>query len=268
MRPPRPPTSLYPAPSSCRLPGSRGPPLGQGANPGYHTLPRYPSQIPILSLKYRYVGPGLSPVKDQTQRNLGISLGTQGRRGKEFLTLLAVSFAGEVFYATSPEKFTFQEAANECRRLGARLATTGQLYLAWQGGMDMCSAGWLADRSVRYPISKARPNCGGNLLGVRTVYLHANQTGYPDPSSRYDAICYTGGFGLEAFRWGACHRNGDPEDEILEWGVGFYLLQGSTGYLNPMSWHPLFSWIPREARITAACSVPSPISSAQNWGET
>lgn len=105
---------------------------------------------------------------------------------------------GEVFYATSPEKFTFQEAASECRRLGARLATTGQLYLAWQGGMDMCSAGWLADRSVRYPISQARPNCGGNLLGVRTVYLHANQTGYPDPSSRYDAICYTGGP-----QWGA-----------------------------------------------------------------
>ncbi|XP_036211712.1 aggrecan core protein [Myotis myotis] len=103
----------------------------------------------------------------------------------------AEEMEGEVFYSTSPEKFTFQEAANECRRLGARLATTGQLYLAWQGGMDMCSAGWLADRSVRYPISKARPNCGGNLLGVRTVYLHANQTGYPDPSSRYDAICYT-----------------------------------------------------------------------------
>ncbi|XP_012930511.1 aggrecan core protein [Heterocephalus glaber] len=104
----------------------------------------------------------------------------------------AEEMEGEVFYATSPGKFTFQEAASECRRLGARLATTGQLYLAWQGGMDMCSAGWLADRSVRYPISKARPNCGGNLLGVRTVYLHANQTGYPDPSSRYDAICYTG----------------------------------------------------------------------------
>ncbi|XP_053437646.1 aggrecan core protein [Nycticebus coucang] len=104
----------------------------------------------------------------------------------------AEEMEGEVFYSTSPEKFTFQEAANECRRLGARLATTGQLYLAWQSGMDVCSAGWLADRSVRYPISKARPNCGGNLLGVRTVYLHANQTGYPDPSSRYDAICYTG----------------------------------------------------------------------------
>lgn len=101
--------------------------------------------------------------------------------------------AGKVFYATSPEKFTFQEAFDKCHSLGARLATTGELYLAWKDGMDMCSAGWLADRSVRYPISRARPNCGGNLVGVRTVYLNpANQTGYPHPSSRYDAICYSG----------------------------------------------------------------------------
>ncbi|XP_053318364.1 aggrecan core protein isoform X2 [Spea bombifrons] len=102
----------------------------------------------------------------------------------------AEEMQGEVFYATSPEKFTFQEAEQQCQRLGARLATTGELYLAWQTGMDVCSAGWLGDRSVRYPISIARPNCGGNLVGVRTVYLHPNQTGYPDPLSRYDAICY------------------------------------------------------------------------------
>uniref|UniRef100_A0A8C3PZB1 Aggrecan core protein n=1 Tax=Chrysolophus pictus TaxID=9089 RepID=A0A8C3PZB1_CHRPC len=105
----------------------------------------------------------------------------------------AEQMQGKVFYATSPEKFTFQEAFDKCHSLGARLATTGELYLAWKDGMDMCSAGWLADRSVRYPISRARPNCGGNLVGVRTVYLNpANQTGYPHPSSRYDAICYSG----------------------------------------------------------------------------
>ncbi|XP_039349352.1 aggrecan core protein [Mauremys reevesii] len=103
----------------------------------------------------------------------------------------AEEMQGEVFYATSPEKFTFQEATEKCLSLGTRLATTGELYLAWKGGMDVCSAGWLADGSVRYPISKARPNCGGNLVGVRTVYLHVNQTGYPHPHSRYDAICYT-----------------------------------------------------------------------------
>uniref|UniRef100_A0A8C5TIU1 Aggrecan core protein n=1 Tax=Malurus cyaneus samueli TaxID=2593467 RepID=A0A8C5TIU1_9PASS len=103
----------------------------------------------------------------------------------------AEQMQGKVFYATDPEKFTFQEAFDKCRSLGARLATTGELYLAWKDGMDMCSAGWLADRSVRYPISRARPNCGGNLLGVRTVYLYVNQTGYPHPDSRYDAICYS-----------------------------------------------------------------------------
>ncbi|NXP08663.1 PGCA protein, partial [Thinocorus orbignyianus] len=104
----------------------------------------------------------------------------------------AEQMEGKVFYATAPDKFTFQEAFDKCRSLGARLATTGELYLAWKDGMDMCSAGWLADRSVRYPISRARPNCGGNLVGVRTVYLYVNQTGYPHPDSRYDAICYSG----------------------------------------------------------------------------
>ncbi|KAJ8412984.1 hypothetical protein AAFF_G00105660 [Aldrovandia affinis] len=102
----------------------------------------------------------------------------------------AEKMAGRVFYSMSPDKFTFAEAEEQCVKLGAHLATTGQLYLAWKVGMDVCNAGWLADRSVRYPINIARPQCGGGLLGVRTVYLFPNQTGYPHPDSRYDAICY------------------------------------------------------------------------------
>ncbi|KAG7281850.1 hypothetical protein CRUP_031099 [Coryphaenoides rupestris] len=102
----------------------------------------------------------------------------------------AEKMSGRVFYSFSMEKFSFFEAGDQCGKLGARLATTGELYLAWRGGMDVCSAGWLGDRSVRYPINVARPQCGGGLLGVRTVYLHPNQTGYPYLDSRYDAICY------------------------------------------------------------------------------
>ncbi|XP_047453264.1 aggrecan core protein [Mugil cephalus] len=105
----------------------------------------------------------------------------------------AEKLSGRVFYSMSVGKFTFYEAGDQCAKLGARLATTGELYLAWKGGMDVCNAGWLADRSVRYPINIARPQCGGGLLGVRTVYLFPNQTGYPYPDSHYDAICYQDG---------------------------------------------------------------------------
>ncbi|XP_042351975.1 aggrecan core protein [Plectropomus leopardus] len=105
----------------------------------------------------------------------------------------AEKLSGRVFYSMSVEKFTFYEAGDQCAKLGARLATTGELYLAWKAGMDVCNAGWLADRSVRYPINIARPQCGGGLLGVRTVYLFPNQTGYPYPDSRYDAVCFQAG---------------------------------------------------------------------------
>ncbi|XP_054627770.1 aggrecan core protein-like isoform X2 [Dunckerocampus dactyliophorus] len=103
----------------------------------------------------------------------------------------AEKMTGRVFHTTSAEKFTFSEAMRACSQKGAMLATTGQLHLAWQGGMDVCDAGWLGDRSVRYPISIRRPQCGGGLLGVRTVYFYTNQTGYPPPESYYDAFCYT-----------------------------------------------------------------------------
>lgn len=135
---------------------------------------------------------------------------------------------GRVFYSMSVEKFTFAEAEDQCAKLGAQLATTGQLYLAWKTGMDVCNAGWLADRSVRYPINIARPQCGGGLLGVRTVYLFPNQTGYPYPTSRYDAICYEGK-NRECISYhlhipDQSYHKINKEIETQKWGGGNYLL--------------------------------------------
>ncbi|XP_064899355.1 brevican core protein isoform X3 [Columba livia] len=102
----------------------------------------------------------------------------------------AEELPGEIFLETAPDKFTLEEAAARCRVLGAELARTGQLYAAWNAGLDACSPGWLADGSVRYPIVTPRERCGGALPGVKTIFLFRNQTGFPDAQSRYDAYCF------------------------------------------------------------------------------
>lgn len=97
-----------------------------------------------------------------------------------------------MFHGTSAERFTLAEAKSYCEHHGAELATTGQLYAAWNDGLNYCSPGWLADGSVRYPIVTPRERCGGPEPGVKTVYRYSNQTGFPDPQTRYDVYCFKG----------------------------------------------------------------------------
>uniref|UniRef100_A0A9J7ZCI5 Neurocan core protein n=1 Tax=Cyprinus carpio carpio TaxID=630221 RepID=A0A9J7ZCI5_CYPCA len=102
----------------------------------------------------------------------------------------ASGLQGEVFHTSVLEKLSLASASTHCHTLGAQLATVGQLYLAWQGGLDRCDPGWLADGSVRYPINLPRRNCGGDEPGVRTVYHNPNRTGFPNTSDLFDAYCY------------------------------------------------------------------------------
>ncbi|KAL7978411.1 hypothetical protein Chor_014950 [Crotalus horridus] len=99
---------------------------------------------------------------------------------------------GDLFLVSSLRKFTWEEAKAECEAQGVEMATTGQLYAAWNQGLDRCNPGWLADGSVRYPIVTPREKCGGNLPGVKTIFLFHNQTGFPDPQSKYDVFCFKG----------------------------------------------------------------------------
>ncbi|XP_016308895.1 brevican core protein isoform X3 [Sinocyclocheilus anshuiensis] len=97
---------------------------------------------------------------------------------------------GEVFHGSSPQRFSLTEAKTYCEQQGAQLATTGQLYAAWNDGLNHCSPGWLADGSVRYPIVTPRERCGGSEPGVKTVYRFISQTGFPEPDTRHDTYCF------------------------------------------------------------------------------
>ena len=99
-------------------------------------------------------------------------------------------FTGEVFHGSAPQRFTFWEAKAYCLSHGAELATTAQLYAAWNDGLHHCSPGWLADGSVRYPIVTPRERCGGGEPGVRTVYQYSNQTGFPEAHTQHDVYCF------------------------------------------------------------------------------
>uniref|UniRef100_UPI0037E9BCDA versican a n=1 Tax=Semicossyphus pulcher TaxID=241346 RepID=UPI0037E9BCDA len=118
---------------------------------------------------------------------------------------------GEVFYAPVTRKMTFEEASAECKRRNAVLASPGQLHAAWRLGLDKCDYGWLLDGSVRHPVAVPRVQCGGGLIGVRTMYRFRNQTGFPEPTKKLGAYCFKEGNScLEdiCLNGGSCYQSG------------------------------------------------------------
>uniref|UniRef100_A0A3Q2GQT8 Versican core protein n=1 Tax=Cyprinodon variegatus TaxID=28743 RepID=A0A3Q2GQT8_CYPVA len=118
---------------------------------------------------------------------------------------------GQVFYPPAISDLTYSEAIEECKKHKAVLASPGQLHAAWRKGLDKCAYGWLSDGSVRHPVVEPKSVCGGGLMGVRTKYRFRNQTGFPDPTTKFGAYCYKGIYSCEenvCLNGGSCFKRG------------------------------------------------------------
>ncbi|XP_034534330.1 hyaluronan and proteoglycan link protein 1-like [Notolabrus celidotus] len=96
-------------------------------------------------------------------------------------------YKGRFYYLIHPSKLTYDEAVRACQKDGAQIAKVGQMYAAWKLlGYDRCDAGWLADGSVRYPISQPRRRCSPTEAAVRF-------NGFPDKKHKlYGVYCFKG----------------------------------------------------------------------------
>lgn len=97
----------------------------------------------------------------------------------------ATALTGRFYWLVQPERLTYDEAVQACIDDGAEIAKVGHIYAAWKlENYDRCDAGWLADGSVRYPISRPRKNCSPTESAVRLQ-------GFPDKTVKsYGVYCY------------------------------------------------------------------------------
>ncbi|MED6286982.1 hypothetical protein CHARACLAT_011797 [Characodon lateralis] len=97
--------------------------------------------------------------------------------------------SGVVFHYQAPNvryALSFTEAQRACQENSAQMALPAQLWAAYHDGLASCSAGWLADQTVRYSVQLPELGCYGHKeysAGVRNY-------GKRDPKEMFDVYCF------------------------------------------------------------------------------
>uniref|UniRef100_A0A087YC52 Neurocan b n=1 Tax=Poecilia formosa TaxID=48698 RepID=A0A087YC52_POEFO len=106
--------------------------------------------------------------------------------------------SGVVFHYQAPNAryaLSFAEAQRACQENSARMASPAQLWAAYRDGLASCSAGWLADQTVRYSVQLPELGCYGHKeysAGVRNY-------GKRDPKEMFDVYCFAEELAGEVF---------------------------------------------------------------------
>ncbi|KAK1790852.1 hypothetical protein P4O66_014704, partial [Electrophorus voltai] len=111
---------------------------------------------------------------------------------------VVLEVTGAVFhYAVPTERYalSFAEARRACEQNSARVASPEQLWAAFHSGTDSCSAGWLSDQTVRYPVQKPELGCYGHVEYSRGVRNYGKR----DPSDLFDVYCFASDMRGEVF---------------------------------------------------------------------
>jgi hypothetical protein len=98
-------------------------------------------------------------------------------------------YGGEVYHLSN-NMYTYEDAANACKKYGGKLATRAQLEDAYKNGANWCSYGWSDNGEAYFPIQQSYYSKlkGANKKACGKVGINGGV--FRNKSLKFGANCY------------------------------------------------------------------------------